>query len=520
MTKDKLHFNYNKNLLRLISHLRLICFLLALFSAFVTLNFVSAQETTEIVETIQQQPAFRIGEKLTYNISFEKFENAGYAEIFVVSTGKLVDKNAVELRSKIRTDDFVSAAFYLIDEMRTTFAGAETGLPLFVKKTNLETGLPEETISNFLVEPTMDFDLLTLIYRVRNVGGIGNFTIRESGKTYNISFQNTVSESIETPAGNFETSVSTVQSDYFTEKGITNLRINFSIDEARIPALIRFKTDKGEFQLKLASLQVLNNQNPNMPTPTPSVVPTPVRTPTPIPTPKPYLENQTLSPDLAFVLGETLEYRVTNLTQPIGTLTLQAKERKLFQNQDSLLLTATVTKVEPGNQLFYLNDGINAQVNPNTLAPKFIEIKFNGLLSSINQTASFNQEAGTATFNNKPPLEIPVGTHSLLSLAYAIRSFNLKPSADPTNPVNDTRVAVFLDGKPYVFTLRPSNAEIINFKEEKISAQLITIKTGEPGYDRLNLRLWLSTDEKRVPLRFSAGNYQADLISQKISLPK
>lgn len=521
MIKEKLVIKIqNKNLVRLISHLRLVCLLIILFSSFVLLNIVSAQETNGTTETIQQLPAFRIGEKLTYNVSFEKFENAGYAEIFVVSTGKLGDKNAVEIRSRIKTDDLVSAAFYLVDEVRTTFAGAETGLPLFVKKTNLETGLPEETITNFLVEPTMDFDLLSLIYRVRNVGGIGNFTIRESGRTYNISFQNTVSESIETPAGNFETSISTVQSEYLTEKGITDLRINFSVDEARIPALIRFRTDKGEFQVKLASLQVLNNKTVNVPTPTPITTPTPNRTPTPIPTPKPYVENQTLLTDLAFVLGETLEYKVTNLTQPIGTIILQAKERKLFQNQDSLLLTATVTKVEPGNQLFLLNDEINAQVNPNTLAPKFIEIKFNGLLSSINQTASFNQEKGTATFNNKPALEIPVGTHSLLSLAYAVRSFNLKPSPDPSNPVNDTRVAVFLDGKAYVFTLRPSNAEIINFKEEKIPAQLISIKTGDPEYDRLNLRLWLSTDEKRVPLRFAAGNYQLDLISQKVRLLK
>ena len=118
--------------------------------------------------------------------------------------------------------------------------------------------------------------------------------------------------------------------------------------------------------------------------------------------------------------------------------------------------------------------------------------------------------------NNGNQIEIPVGTHSILSLAYAVRSFNLKPSKDLTNPVNDTRVAVFLDTKAYVFTLSPSTADIITLQGEKVSAQQISISTGNPAIDVLNLRLWLSNDEKRLPLRLAAGQYQADLISEKI----
>lgn len=501
-------------------HLRILLFLTVLFSFLTILSFVSAQESTEIPTENAQLTSFRVGEKLTYNITFGKFVNAGYAEVFIASSGKIGDKNAVEIRSKLRTDDLVSAAFYLIDKTRKTFAAAETGLPLYVKTTNFETGLPVEETANYLVEPTMDFDLLTLIYRVRNVGGVGNFTLREGGKVYNIIFQNTVSETVETAAGSFETSVSNVESEYLVEKGITNLSINFSVDEARIPALIRIETEKGKFHIELASLQVIEDKPVGVPTPTPIITPTPVRTPTPIPTPKPYVENQPLTTNLTFVLGETLEYKISSANQPIGKFNLQATARKLYNNQDSLMLTANVTQAEPNNPLFRTNDMITAWVNPETLSPIFIDIKFGGSLASLNQTVNFSQMRGSATVLGSAEVEIPVGTHSLLSLAYAIRSFNLKPSPDPNNPVNDTRVAVFLDGKPYVFTLRPSNAQIINFENEKIPAQLITIKTGDPAYDRLNLRLWLSTDEKRIPLRFAAGTYQADLMSQTIVLAK
>jgi hypothetical protein len=107
-----------------------------------------------------------------------------------------------------------------------------------------------------------------------------------------------------------------------------------------------------------------------------------------------------------------------------------------------------------------------------------------------------------------------------LSLIYAVRSFNLKPSKDTYNPINDTRVAVFWENKPYIFTLRPSTAEIIDIKGMKISAQLISVNTGNPQLDSLNIKVWLSNDSRRLPLRFSAGQYQADLISEKNLLLK
>ena len=502
------------------ANLRLIAF--SLLFLFLTSGFFFLFQNISFAQVQTLPPtSFRIGERLTYNISFEKFKNAAYAELYTVSRGKLGEKDAVELRSKLKTNELVSAAFYLLDEKRTTFASADTGLPLYVRKVSNAGVVPEEKISNYLIEPTLNYDLLTLLYQVRKVGGIGTFSLFEDGKTYNVSLQTTISEQVETGAGDFETSVSTVTSDYLTEKGIQNLRVNFSVDEQRIPVLIRLKTSKGTFRAELASIQIIEPEGAiGVPTPTPNTLPTPIRTPTPVPTPTPYIDNQSLSADLPFKLGETLNYQVSALGKRIGIVTAQVKERKQYLGQDSLLLTAIVTGTEAGANILNLNDEIKAQVNPDSIAPKFIELKFGGNLSRFNQTAIFDQKAGTVTFNGQLHPEIPVGTHSILSLAYAIRAFNLKPSKDPNNPVNDTRVAVFLDDAAYVFTIRPSNAEIITLQNEKVSAQLLSITTGVPSIDQLNLRLWLSTDESRVPLRFSAGNYQADLIEKTVVMPK
>lgn len=499
------------------AHVRSLCFLVFLFSAAIILNTVSAQ-----VATVAKPPSptlFRIGERLTYNISFEKFKNAAYAEFYVVSRGKVGERDAVELQSKVKTVEFVSAAFYLLDETRTTYAAADTGLPLYIRKTSNASVLPKETVSNFMIAPTASFDWLTLIYQIRNAGGVGNFSMQEDEKIYNVGLLGAGNEKVKTDAGEFETSVSTLQSQFFTEKGITDFRINFTSDEARIPVLIRFKTSKGEFRGEISSIQMLGPEVSINATPTPIQTPRPQVTPKIVTTPTPYIQNLPLSADLPFALGETLEYQVSNNGQMLGMITIQAKERKFFAGEDNLLLTAIVTGTQPNQQILNLNDSINAQVNPETLAPKQITLKFSGLFAAYNQITLFDQKSGSATLNGTNRIEIPVGTHSILSLVYAIRSFNLKPSKDPNNPVNDTRVAVLLGTSPSVFYLRPSNANIINLKNENVAAQLVSVTTGNPQIDALNLRLWLSTDDKRLPLRFTLGSYQADLISEKMIPP-
>lgn len=499
------------------TRLRLICLFILLVSAVFTFHKTSAQNPT-IARTVPTTP-FRIGERLTYNITFDKFKNAAYAETYVVSRGKLGEKDAIELQSKIKTLEFFSAAFYLFDEARTTYASSETGLPLYVRRTSNASVLPKETVSNYLVAPTTSFDWLTLIYQARNAGGNGTFSMIEDEKTYSVSLTTAGSEHVKTDAGEFDTNISTVQSQYFTDKGLADFRISFSADDAKIPVLIRFKTTKGEFRAEIAGIQLEPNASTE-PTPTPAQTPRPQTTPKPVVTPTPYIENQPLAADVPFKLGETLEYQISTSGQMLGIIALQAKERKMFAGADSLLLTATVTETQPGQQILHLNDSITAQVNPETLAPQQISLRFSGLFASYNQVTQFDQRAGFAMSNGTKQVEIPVGTHSILSLAYAIRSFNLKPSKDPNNPVNDTRVAVFLGSDANVFILRPSNADIINLKGEKIAAQLISVTTGNPQIDALNLRLWLSTDDKRLPLRFTLGSYQADLVSEKLIQPK
>lgn len=489
----------------------------AIFALGLPFVFVSAQNPNVKVETTSN--LFKVGEKITYNISFNKFDNIGYAELFAASNGKLGDKNAVEIRSKIKTNNLVSAAFYEIDETRITFASAETGFPLYTKKIENSGVLPKETVKNYLTNPATENDLVSMIYQIRRAGGNGNFTFSENDRFYNFALTTSGAEKLKTDGGEFETNIASVQSEYLTENGIKDLRVNFSADENKIPVLIRFKTAKGEFRASLASYQVTEPEIEIQPTPQQVQTPRPIQTPKPIATPTPFQNNQPLLKELPFELGETLDFQISQASQNIGTIRLQASERKQFAGQDSLFLTAKITNSQ-NNSLFKINDGIVANVNPDTLAPQQLEIKFNGSLSFLNQISVFDQQTGFITLNGVNRVESPVGTHNLLSLIYAVRSFNLKPSKDPSNPVNDTRVAVFWEKQPYIFILRPSNAELLNLRGEKVSAQLVTVVTGIQQLDMQGIRIWLGNDDKRLPLRFSLGAFQADLIGESLVIPK
>lgn len=486
-------------------------------TAFFGFQSVSSAQTSVKVSNLPPTP-FRLGEKLSYTVSFGPFKNAGFAEIHAVSRGKLNERDAVELQARFKTNEIVSATFYFLDESRTTFAAADSGLPIYIRKSSNAGVVPTETVNNFLTVPTPNFDLLTLFYRLRNSGGSGSFLLQEDDKIYAVNALTTLSEKVRTDTGEYDTTVTTIQSEYFTNKGLKDFRINFTTDDLKIPVSIRFKTSKGEFQALLASAQVIEPDETVQPTPTPT--PIPVATPTPIPTPTPSLDNHPLSANLPFVLGETLEYRMTSNGKNVGTLLLQAKERRTIEKRDTLFLSATISRAESGFGLFNQGDSITAQVNAESLTPYQFDARFTGSLKGFNQSVRFDQDRGVAVFAGANQTQIPLNTHSLLSLAYAVRSFNLKPVWDTKSPVMDTRVSVFYDSQFYVFTVRPLETVVFTRGAEKIPAQSLAVITGNPQLDALNLRIWLSADEKRTPLRFVIGNYQADLIAETVLQPK
>lgn len=491
-------------------------FLILLGTLAVFSSFLRAQPPAKPPEL--QPSIFKIGEKITYNVSFGNTDNAGYAEIYCVSRGRLEESDAVELRMRAKTTELVSA-FFSVDESRTVYAGSLTGLPLLVKRSSNLGIVPKEIISNFLQVPTENFDLLTAIYHIRRQGGTGNIVIQEDDRQAAFGATITGSEKIKTDLGEFETVISNLQSQYFSDIKVSDIRINLSNDEKKIPLQIRFKTPKGEFKATAASIQMIPQENtepPAQPTPAPTPRATPMPTPKPAPAPTPIIENRALPDEFPFLLGEKLVFKISANGQQLAKATLQIKERRESSGRDTLFLAASISDLSGLAKFISAGDILSSQVNPESLTPYRSEIKLNSTLSKFNQQLVFDQSLGAVTTSTALRIDAPIGTYDLLSFAYGVRAFNLKPSKNPANPVNDTRVSLFLGDKPYIFTIRPLNIEIIEFQGKKVSAQSITLSSGSQEIDQYAPRLWLSNDSKRLPLRFSLNfsgkTYQADLI--------
>lgn len=465
------------------------------------------------------QSQFRIGERITYTVSLDKFKDAAYAEIYCVSSGALNGKAAVELRSKVKTLNLVSAAVAQIDEVRTTLVDPETGSPLLITRVDNTDGLPAEKIADLRQSGAANLDLLSLIYKIRHLGGAGSANIQEGERVYSVTFSPSGNERVNVPAGDFDTTVIAIQSEYFTELGFLDVKLNLTSDEAKVPVLLRLnRTKKTGYRMEAASIQTIVPEQPEVrpsPSPTPGAVPTP----RPTATPEPYVPNQALASELAFPLGESLEYRITIGGRPVGTFVMRARERVEVAGRDTLVLSATATNAAPGNPVLALNDSIVANVDPLTLAPYTIDIRMRGPLASLSQSVIFDDRSGSITYQAGKKVDAPIATHSILSLIYAMRSFNLKRSPVLERAVNDTRVAVFWDERPYVFTLRPAAPAEIEINGEKRQAQQITINTGDAQLDALSINVWLSMDAGRTPLRFSVGQYQGDLVSTSIIPP-
>jgi hypothetical protein len=464
---------------------------------------------------VSGRSGIRVGERLSYSISFDKVNSAGTAELYVASQGKFLGKDVIEIRSRARTVDLVAAAFLPLDESRVVYVDPVKGMPVYSIRTS-NIGIPKDSITNNLKVPATYHDLLTVIYKARESAGTGSFNFTENEQVYTAAFQSAGTKNIKTDAGTFETTRTTVTSDFLTLQGITSFEIYFSNDEWHVPVEFQFRTVRGLFRATLIAMSVPDNDVAPVPTPTPVTSPTPVR-PRPTPTPDKYVDNQPINPDLGFQIGEVLTYKLTNAGKPIGTLVLKAAERKMFQRADSLLLTATVTAVEPGVTNLRVGDAVSVRVDPETLAPIWYEAKFSGGPPGLNQTLTLDKASGDIRLANRN-IDSPIGTHTVLSLVYAMRSFNLRSSQNRSNPVNDTRVAVFWEELPYVFTLRPSAPAEITLDGRKMLAQLVAVKTDNRALDALAPKVWLGNDD-RVPLRFSFGPYQADLVIPQPEIP-
>lgn len=490
-------------------------------AAFVPL--LMAQSKRDVATVSFSPTIYRVGERLTYTVSFSSFINAAHIELFVAGHGKFFDRDGLELRAHVETTEVVNVALYTINNDYTTYVDPSTGMPYRSRQVIREGGNTANTVNEYNAPVGADaipdklrvgefpgtFDFLSSLYRLRALplseGSSYYFNIIYDQIEYKARLRVTGRELVKTKVGSFNALVTELRTSENSKFNDYKVRVFFSDDERHVPVLITAHY-RGDIRAELAASELPEGAQ--------TVTVTPTSTPQPTPTPnRPSTVTGTGAPlpDLPFAVGEQLNFNfyLANSPQSVGTASFLVRARSKYFGRDGLLLAFRGQTTGTIQRLFTANDQINSYVDPTTLVPFRTELNLQEGRRRINQTLTIDQERGIAMVADKGTrIEIPVGTHDLISVFYALRSFNLMPP-------RRTAVSLMVNNRPLTLFITALKRETIELGSQRLPAIQLSLTTDDPQADRYNLRLWVSDDRRRLPLRITAntpiGAVRADL---------
>jgi hypothetical protein len=469
------------------------------------------------------QAPYRVGERLTYNVSFAQFVDAGHVELFVAGRGTFFNREGIALRAHVETTGTVNAALYAVNNDYTTYVDPANGLPYRAQQVVREAGRSSDTSSDYnqpvgtaaipgkfrAGEFPGTYDLISAIYRARAVpltnGAEYYFSVQAEGAMYEAELKVTGTEVIKTNVGSFNTIVTRL-----SIKGgkVKDYRIYFSDDERHVPVLLTARHEGGDIRIELAGSQMLSITAPQ-PQPRPTPVPTPIIGKPPLGGPP--VGGGLLPADLPFKVGEQLNFQVyiASVTQAVGTASFEVRSRSRYFNRDGLMVTVRAQTTNAAQRIFFANDQINSYLDPATLVPFRSELNLVEGKRRFNRVWTIDQDRGIAVGDNNERVDIPVGTYDLISILYAVRTFDLAPP-------RRNAISVLVNNRPKTLFITSLKREVIELAGQKISAIQVSLTTDDPQSDKFQLRAWISTDQKRLPLRLSAlteiGPLRADLV--------
>jgi hypothetical protein len=502
--------------------LAIACLLLVL-GAFVLP--VSAQQTDGPTYQPFSPAPYRVGERLTYNVSFSNFIAAAHVELQVAARGTFFGREGIKLTAHVETNGVVSAALFAINNDYVAYVDPATGQPFRVEQSIRQTSRTARTFADisqpagngvaasktYFVLPG-SYDFLAAVYRLRALpltsGSTYAVTVRDENQDYRVEVRVTGREMVNTSAGSFCALVSQVRVKNETQGDSYALKVHFSDDQRHIPLLITTRVSTGEIKAELAGATFVTPPVAT-PTPTPTPLPgTPPKPPVAIPN-TPANEGADLK-DLPFKVGEQLNYRLflPNIPAPVAAATFQVRARSKYFDHDGLMFTVNAQTTNALQKLFVASDTMSSYVDPKTLLPFHTEFAFSEGRHRFASKLTITQDYGNATTDKGERIEIPIGTHDYLSYFYVVRTFNLTPG-------KRSAISILVNNKPKTLFISAVKVEDVQIGSQTIAATLVALTTDDAEPDKFQLRGWISSDKRRLPLRFTAmtelGLVRADL---------
>jgi len=492
---------------------------------------IAAQQTTETIQAPFNPAAYRVGERLTYNVQYSHYSSAAHVELLVAARGNFFNRDGIQLRAHVETVGIVNVALLSINNDYTTYVDTQTGLPYRAQQVVRQAGRTSEAERDYnqpagtgaipsrfrLGEFPGTHDILSALYRIRalalNDGATYFLTVIHDGDQYDVEVKVLGMQQLKTNLGTLNTIVTRVNIkslDY-------NLRVYFSNDERHAPVLITAKVASGEVRAELASSELTVPDPRQTSTSTQPVKPAPRESPI---TTTPGIPGRLQPPDgttseaplkdVPFKIGEQLSYQVyvSSTPQPVGTITFTLKARGRYFNRDGLLFSVTAQTNGPGSRIYPVNDQINSYIDPTTLLPFRTELNLSEGKYRYTRAYSLDQNRGSAVADTRERIDIPVGTHDLISAVYAIRTFDLWPRKRNAISIMDT-------AQPRTLFVESLRRDTIELGGQKIAAIMVSLTTDDSQNDKMQIRMWVGDDARHLPLRITAvtplGPVRADL---------
>ena len=490
-------------------------FISTLIILFLALIFpLFGQENGGALTSFAQSP-YRIGERLTYNVTYANFPDAAHIQLEVVSRGVHFGRDAIQLRGHLETSGVVNVALFAINNDYTTYIDPESGLPFRSEETARDAIQSADSVADFTQPAGSDslppnqksfsgmYDFVSAFYHARALplasGGVYNLTVRSQSTEYQAELKVVGSETIRTNVGSFSTIVAQVK---VSSSAIKNIKVYFSEDHGHVPLLITGRIASGEVRAELAGSELVAPPSEKPPAPPPIAV---APAPTPTATTPPALD-----PNLPFTVGEQLNYQVFigSSNTALGLATFQVGPRNRYFERDGLFLSVIAQTTGAASRLFVAKDRVDSYVDPKGLLPFRTVLSLAEGQRRLNEVLTYSQDTGGAVTDKGMKIDIPVGTHDYVSFFYALRTFNL-------NPNKKSAISMLVERKPKTLFVNVTKREPIQLGDRTIPAIALSLTTDDPEPDKYRLRMWVSDDRRRLPLRITCttklGPLRADL---------
>ena len=504
----------------------------------------SGQGRTNTAGAPLSQAPYRVGERLTYTVAFSNFPTAAHVETRVAGRVQSNGRDGIELRAHVETIGVVSAALYALNNTYATFVDPVTGLPYRAQQ-SVRQGSRVEDVAQDYNAPLGDaalaegrdvpvlagtYDFLSALFRLRALplaqGATYALSVKQAESVYDAEVKVTGREMLKTNIGSSNVVTTEVRVRGNKEADDYRVRLYFTDDERHVPVLISARHRAGEIRVELASAEFVGETQDPLAAATPTPTPTdpgirlppgqmatnvpPGPAPTPAPARTPGSAPATPPADLPFKPGEQLNFNffLGPNAQPVGSASLVVRPRARYFNREGLLLAATIQTNGVGQTLFPVSDVLNSYVDASTVLPFRTELSLSEGKRRARFVVSADQQGGSALFEDGTRVELPFGTHDLLSVFYALRSFDLTPG-------KRNAVSLLVNKRPRLLFITALRTAALQLGGQNIPAVELALATSDPTGDRLALRLWVSTDKRRLPLRLTAitplGPIRADL---------